>query len=241
MKPYLYILSVIILCVGCKSNELEFGADNSVYFNEKTDTTKVSFTYMDETQYRINIYTAIIGEIVNYDREVKAKITYNNCVEGVDYIAIPDTYTIKAGNSGCPISLTIIKNKSLQTEEKFINIELIESEDFATHFIVENNMETNSKTISKIKHTIGFSEFMSEKPKTWNEYNFGVFSYKKFTLMCDVMSIPRAKFIDPKYMTPGRLPYVAKSMKNYLVAEKAAGRTVYDEDGVTEMTMGAKI
>lgn len=241
MKKLIYILSTITLCVGCQANELLFSSDNSVYFKESTDSTKVSFTYIDDTEYNITIYTAIVGDIVDYDREVKVKIDYHNCIEGVDYVAIPDTYTIKAETGGCPISLTIIKNKSLQSEEKFIDIELIENKDFATHHVTENNSLTMSKAISTIKHTIVFSEFMTETPKTWKDYYFGVFSYKKFTTICDVMSISRAKFIDHAYMSYGRAAYIANKMKAYFIAEKAAGRTVYEEDGVTEMKMGDKI
>ena len=35
-----------------------------------------------------------------------------------------------------------------------------------------------------------------------------------------------------------RMGYIGSYMKKYLADEKAAGRTVYEEDGITEMTMG---
>lgn len=78
---------------------------------------------------------------------------------------------------------------------------------------------------------------MDEAPSQWDPYLFGDFSAKKFKLICDVMDIEREKFLDYEYMGY-RSSYIAKYMNRYLADEKAAGRTVYEEDGITEMTMG---
>ena len=51
------------------------------------------------------------------------------------------------------------------------------------------------------------------------------------------MGIEREKFLDASYMSY-RTSYIGKYMKKYLADEKTAGRTIYEEDGVTEMTMG---
>lgn len=82
---------------------------------------------------------------------------------------------------------------------------------------------------------------MNEPPSQWNPYMFGEFSAKKFALICDEMDIPREEF-NKKSEEAGyilsRMGYIGSYMKKYLADEKAVGRTVYEEDGITEMTMG---
>lgn len=225
--------------IGCKEEINSYSGEDVVYINETTDTTKLSFTYVDgefKTQIK-NIVLKTMGDVYDYDRKVQVEVVTKNCIENVDYIPLKDSYIIKAGETSIDLPVEMIRTEALQRELKFITVKLLESDDFKLHF------EFGSTDISwwrskRLIHTIQFSELMTEAPKTWDPYFFDAFSSKKFTLMCDVLKISRSKFIDEKYMIGYRLTFTASSMKQYLMNEKNAGRTVYEEDGVTEMKMG---
>ena len=82
---------------------------------------------------------------------------------------------------------------------------------------------------------------MNEPPSQWNPYMFGEFSAKKFALICDEMDIPRDEFnkkSEEVVYFLNIMGYIGSYRKKYLAVEKAAVLTVYEEDGITEMTMG---
>ena len=135
----------------------------------------------------------------------------------------------------------MIRTKALQTEEKGIDMELLPNGHFTTYYDYGSSDSTSWVKTQRLKLILLFSEFMNEPPSQWNPYMFGEFSAKKFALICDEMDIPREEF-NKKSEEAGyilsRMGYIGSYMKKYLADEKAAGRTVYEEDGITEMTMG---
>lgn len=243
MKKLLYIFILIGASVGCQSKYLTYSDDNGVFFYEKKDTTNFSFTFVDgaESSQNVNVIVNLIGTKVNYDREFKIKVVTKNCQPGVDFEPVSESQIIKAGAVAETIVVTLKRTDELKDGEKFLTLELLENENFSTNYKVENNKETNSKDVDKCRHTVVFSELMTAVPVTWNEYYFGMFSYKKFVTICEVMNISRTKFLDTSYMSFGRKAYIAQKMKQYFIDEKDAGRTVYEDDNKTEMSMGEKI
>lgn len=241
MKSYQFIILFTLFCIGygCDSEYETYSGEDVIYMNETTDTTRFSFTYVDskydkQTQ-KINIKT--IGKVYDYDRVVNIKFTLTNAVEGVDFEPFEEQYVIKAGETTLVIPITMIRTEALQTEEKVIDMELLNNEFFKTYYDFGSNDRTTWVKTDRLKQTLIFSEFMTQRPQQWNPYVLGTFSPKKFKLICDIMGIEREKFLDASYMGY-RTSYIGKFMKKYLADEKAAGRTVYEEDGVTEMTMG---
>lgn len=241
MKRYQIIILFVLFCIGygCDSEYETYSGEDVIYMNETTDTTRFSFTYVDskydrQTQ-KINIKT--IGKVYDYDRIVNIKFSLTNAVEGVDFEPFAEQYVIKAGETTLVIPITMIRTEALQTEEKVIDMELQDNEYFKTYYDFGSNDRTTWIKTNRLKQTLIFSEFMTQRPQQWNPYVLGTFSPKKFKLICDIMGIEREKFLDASYMNY-RTSYIGKYMKKYLADEKAAGRTVYEEDGVTEMTMG---
>mgnify|MGYP000168395863 CR=1 FL=1 len=150
-------------------------------------------------------------------------------------------YVVKKGEVSLVIPVTMIRTKALQTEEKGIDMELLPNGHFTTYYDYGSSDSTSWVKTQRLKLILLFSEFMNEPPSQWNPYMFGEFSAKKFALICDEMDIPREEF-NKKSEEAGyilsRMGYIGSYMKKYLADEKAAGRTVYEEDGITEMTMG---
>lgn len=241
MKKYLYIISLALLSVGysCDSEYDTYSGTDVVYMNETTDTTRFSFTYVDSKYDRQTqeIKIKAIGNVYDYDRVVNIKFTTKNATEGIDFEPLADQYVIKAGEISLVIPIVMIRTEALQTEEKVIDMELADNEYFKTYYDFGSDDRTTWVKTNRLRQTLIFSEFMTQRPKQWNPYVLGTFSPKKFMLICDVMGIEREKFLDASYMSY-RTSYIGTYMKKYFASEKAAGRTVYEEDGVTEMTMG---
>ena len=159
----------------------------------------------------------------------------------VDFEPLEKEYVVKKGEVSLVIPVTMIRTKALQTEEKGIDMELLPNGHFTTYYDYGSSDSTSWVKTQRLKLILLFSEFMNEPPSQWNPYMFGEFSAKKFALICDEMDIPREEF-NKKSEEAGyilsRMGYIGSYMKKYLADEKAAGRTVYEEDGITEMTMG---
>ena len=241
-KNVIFILLLTILS-SCKSEYEEYSGTDAIYLNEISDTVRFSFTYVDseyETQAQ-DIHLKVIGKVADYDRPVNIKFTPVNAVEGVDFEPLEKEYVVKKGEVSLVIPVTMIRTKALQTEEKGIDMELLPNGHFTTYYDYGSSDSTSWVKTQRLKLILLFSEFMNEPPSQWNPYMFGEFSAKKFALICDEMDIPREEF-NKKSEEAGyilsRMGYIGSYMKKYLADEKAAGRAVYEEDGITEMTMG---
>lgn len=239
MKKYLITASLALLSTwyACDSEYETWASEDAIYMNETSDTTRFSFTWVEgETQTR-DIHIRAIGRVYDYDRTVNLKITPKNAVEGVDFEPLAGQYVIKAGETELIVPVVMIRTEALRTEEKVIDMELLPNEHFTTLYEYGSGDEITWVTSNRLRQTLIFSEFMTQAPSQWNPYMLGPFSQKKFILICEVMGIERGLFLDANYMGY-RISYIGKYMKKYLADEKAAGRMVYEEDGVTEMVMG---
>lgn len=239
-KTYYCILVLFLLAIEACNSEYEiYSGEDAIYFNEVSDTSHFSFTYIDSKydRYVQEVHLKVIGQVVDYDRKVDIRFTSKNAKEGVDFEPFEDTYVVKAGEVAVVVPVTMIRTTALLTEERVIDMELFANDNFTTHYEIGSNDSITWIESPRLKFTLIFSEFMDQAPSQWNPYLFGDFTAKKFKLICDVMGIEREKFLDYEYMAY-RSSYIARYMKQYLSEEKSAGRTIYEEDGVTEMTMG---
>lgn len=238
MKKNLIVLFFVLLAVGygCESEYEDYHGADVIYMNEDTDTLRVSFTYVDNDTLHAGIKVKTIGDVCDYDRVVNLSFAFEHIKPGVDIEPLAEQYVIKAGENSLVIPIVMKRTEALQKEEKRITMELHENEFFKTYYSYGAGDRITWVRTDRLKFTLIFSEFMTTQPPYWDKYMLGDFSPKKFRLICEVTKIEREKFLDYWYMVY-RASYIGSSMKKYLAAEKAADRTVYEEDGVTEMTM----
>lgn len=240
MKKIFYLSIYFLLLIGCKSEYETYHGEAAAYLVSYTgynsDTTNISFTYInqDSTYVPVTMQIKTIGRTTDYRREVKLIVTSENCVEGVDYSPIETTQYIEAGSFIKSFNIQLLRSKDLVKEQKQIDIEIVESKDFK---MLHKEYYNKLDTLRALKHTIVFSEFMNDAPRTWGA-QFGTFSALKFVTICNEMNIPRDKFLDAVYMSVGRKNYIKAEMIKILNAAKEAGNPFYEADGVTEMTMG---
>lgn len=237
-KNRIFMLLVLLVAgYGCESEYEDYSGTDAIYMNETTDTTRFSFTYVDVDRQVQEIKIKTIGQVYDFDRTVNLRITPVNAVEGVDFEPLAEQYVVKAGENSLVVPIVMIRTGALQKEEKVIDMELLENEHFKTYYDYGSGDRVTWVKTNRLKQTLIFSEFMNQRPATWDPYVLGTFSQKKFNLICNEMGIAREKFLDSKFMSY-RTNYIASYMKKYLAEQKAAGNTIYEEDGVTEMTMG---
>lgn len=233
------LLALLTVAYGCQSEFETYSGENVIFMNQTTDTTRFSFTYVDskfETQTQ-EIKIKTIGEVCDYDRVVNIKFTLTKAVEGTDFEPLEENYFVKAGETTLVIPIVMKRTEALQTEARIIDMELQENEYFKTYYDFGSSDSITWVNTNRLRQTLIFSEFMTQSPSQWNPYILGTFSPKKFKLICEEMGIAREKFLDYSYMG-ARSMYIGKYMNKYFAGEKAVGRTVYEEDGVTEMKMG---
>lgn len=239
MKKNMIILLFIFgsLSYGCNSEYEDYSGTDAVYMNETTDTTRYSFAWVDGDRQVKEIQVNAMGQVYDYDRVVNIKITPVHAVEGVDFEPFAEKYVIKAGETKMVIPVVMLRTAALQKEERIIELKLEENEYFKTSYDYGSGDRVTWVKTDRLKHVLIFSDFMDQAPSRWDPYVLGKFSQRKLGLICELMGVPREKFLDADYMNY-HTNYIGAYMKKYLADEKAAGRTVYEEDGVTEMTMG---
>ena len=238
------ILIIIGIClsfafIGCNSDLDTWSGKDVVYLDQTVDSTVVSFAYID-SQYKIDtvvLRVNVMGEVSNEIRYININVTNTNAEAGIDYQPLNDSYEIPAGSVYCEIPVCLIRTEALQKEIKEVKIELLENENFNLLYKEDAPSTGSSIIYNKLSHRIFFHEMILEAPDTWNESWLGIFSAKKFTTICDVMDIPREKFLDNTYMTFGRIQVIARYMDDYL---NNLPEPILEDDG-KKMTMGQSV
>lgn len=134
MKKIVY--SIIFLCsllVGCQENEMNtFDNEGAVYFqlnatnwSDMSDSIVYSFAGKDEMKVTLNLQVDLMGEAVDYDREIcliiDQKLT--TAKEGVHYQALETSYILPAGAYTMQIPVTILGSDP-DLEKKMVQLAL---------------------------------------------------------------------------------------------------------------------
>ena len=95
------------------------------------------------------------------------------------------------------------------------------------------------KVLDNIKGTVKDSSYNLTYKNSIENHLIPYFGKRKLS---EIKQIDIQNYFNKKSEEAGyilsRMGYIGSYMKKYLADEKAAGRTVYEEDGITEMTMG---
>jgi hypothetical protein len=179
------------------------------------------------------------GKQADVDRPVLVVVDpRSTAVEGVHFEMRPTI--IPAGKSKDSVFVRLIReNLKVVEKELILILKILPNEEFNTDLVdvrVYNNGER-----SMYEYKIYVSDILA-KPLRWNDNYYGDFSVKKFELICEVNSFPPAYMdgvpFDGRTISPADAQPIALRTYLHLEFEKEAGRTIYEADGVTEMTMG---
>jgi hypothetical protein len=252
IKTIIALTSLLGVFAACKKDKLLTydGSANSIYYaytdqsNNKMDTTAFTFgfTPVAVTDSILKIPVLVTGQASSKDRVYNVLMdTGTTAVAGKHY-RLPSTFIFHANRLRDSLPVTLLRSADLQTKAVTLRLTLKPSADLQTN--LKTLMTNVGDTLKLTTFKLNISDMLVAGQYWAGSFQpyFGTFSVKKVQLINQVTGMPL------NYITivglydlnfSSRMVYYAINMANYLAAQKAAGHTVYEADGVTPMTMGA--
>lgn len=215
-----------------------------------TDSTTYSFGF-DETSVQdtfVKIRIQLVGKVLkDQDRKIAlGVITPDPQIRfGQEFVFDPDTCYVRKNQTFLDLYIRIKRLPALQHKDAVFGLQLKENEFFEITNRQWITDPVTGKGVDLLYHRVIFSDRIV-RPEAWKESDeyFGVFSVKKFLLMCEVSHMERRMFTDETYMSTGRKNYVKTVMNRYLekykqeyAGDSEALKKIQEEDG-TFMQMG---
>jgi hypothetical protein len=227
-KRLIYAVLVGLLCStsACREDKIILYDDaNYIQFTKYlVDSMTCSFlAYPDRNELLFPLVVEVIGFPSEQDREYKLSVLkeYTNAPEA-NY-RLPDNFVMKAGKVIDTCYLTMIRTPQISTRAVRLSVRLEETPTFKVG-------QTN-----KAGAIIYISDVIA-KPDWWTstvtDSYLGDYSDKKYRLFIQETGV--AEFDSTDIL---QLRIYTLILKNYLLQEKDAGRTVREDDNNTEMTV----
>jgi hypothetical protein len=258
MKIYIYVIAVFLfLCTGiiaCKKDLKTYDGEEGIYFlnsyrfsngsQSGVDSTAISFAYAKSTTKDSTIFlpVKISGKSASIDREFKLTIDpASTALKGTHYEMLSETFLIPANQVTGVVGIKLKRTSDMVDRNFLLVLKLEDNNNFKTLMqdVVINT--TTGKKRSYIQHTVWINDIL-KKPKSWFETYLGPFTKKKLFLLADLAEIKDLADLDNTSITTiPRVIYYGTFMQRYLNEMRAMGKTIYEEDGVTEMIMGPSV
>lgn len=242
----LYALMIVLLS-SCKKSAVElYSGPANIYFTTATnpipnwgaDSLAVSFFLTNNIQDSlVKIPVRITGKIVNADRTYTLKVTEaSTAKEGLNYDFYRKDFKIPAGKLDDSIRIILHRSADLKTKAVLLAFQLVSDQNFVTN--IQDVAQSSGLAVPVTRFRL-FASNILQVPASWYAPYLGTFSEKKFYLLLQLLNVSPAKFIGPIFsnVTPGELQNYGIAMQRYLNGQKAAGKTVYEDNG-DEMLMG---
>jgi len=249
MKKIL-ILSITFLSLfgltSCDKEEIKTYQDSdNIYFSRAIyplystgpviDSAGFSFG-LDNIAITERIYPLAIrvqGKVANVDRKVKLTVDpTSTAVLGTHFI-LPENIVMHAGKEIDTVLVKVLRTPDMKTNDFLLVLNLEENEFFSTNMKSRVTNVLTQKTISFVRFKLSFNDKLST-PIGWASSFLGVFTAKKFFLMCDLMNLDPSIFNQATGslgLTIPDMQYYQSFMKRYLADQKASGNTIYEENG----------
>ncbi|MES1250309.1 MAG: DUF4843 domain-containing protein, partial [Chitinophaga rupis] len=210
---------------ACKKDNIKlYKGDSYIQFSKNyVDSSLFSFLALpDKDQALTPMPVELVGNPVDKDRTYKIQVVKELTTASAANYSIPDSFTLKAGHIIDTAWITVKKTPDIAVKPVRLVLQIASSNDLKT------GQSDYAVSILYISNVIA-------KPDWWDEdvidSYLGDYSDKKYKLFIQVTGLSD---LDPN--NPGQLEYYTILFKNYLLREKDAGRTVYEDNG-TEMTV----
>lgn len=252
MKKIL-ILSIVFLSflglTSCNQEEIEtYNDTDNIYFSPSVFPLALNATLVDSIGFSFGFDKASItkriyfvpirvqGKVFDVDREVKVTVDPTSTAVQGTHFTLPEKIVMRAGKAVDTIAVTVLRTPDLKTNAFTIVLNLEENGNFTTKMKSKVVNTLTQKTLSYIRFKISFDDKLTQ-PIGWYVPYLGAFTPKKFFLMCDLMHLEPTMF-NNKLGSAGLgisdVKYYESFMQRYLADQKAAGNTIYEDDG-TEM------
>lgn len=254
----LFSLLGLLLFAACTKDLMTYSGKEGVYFGVQwgpshgdstvwayQQYTPIEFIKIPSASTTISLRVMVTGESKDYDRTfgIRVNLDSSSAVEGLDFDKLKDHYSIPAGRLFTDIPITLKRTAELQKTTKILGINLIASNDLSlsvpTWYPIKPHWSSSRNPIfDATYHRIELSDY-PVKPQTWmgQENNgvesgfLGVFTAKKFNLICDLMNLEYEDFETTETMPTVRVGVINQVMRTYLERAHDAGRPILEEDG----------
>lgn len=247
MKKLLFIFTIAVVLGACKKQQLlTYDADDNIYFANmhitmRMDSVNLSFAYSPATVTDSTIYVqvAVTGTPKSADREYVINVDPSSTAQVGTNFVLPDKFVLHAGGLKDSFPVKLLRTPDLETNSLSLKLNLASNSEFHTDIKAITGV---LDSINALSFKINLSDILSQGTY-WTsimQNYFGTFSVTKLRLINQVTGMP----LD--YVNTGiydlnlnaRCASWAITMSRYLKDQAAAGHPVYEDDGVTLMTMG---
>ena len=225
---YFLCIGCLLWFLGCERESLSpYSGANYIQFvkNLSVDSATVLFPMLMSTPEGVTCDSNIIVSLAMLcDKETEYKISvdtkFTDAVEGTHF-RLPERTAFAAGATKDTISI------------RFLRTEEMKNRSYRLVLRVENNEHFSVGQAQYQYYVFRITDQVSQ-PTWWNttmiNYYLGAYSEKKHRLLI--------YFGKPNTLDQNGSITAASRLKVYLQQQKNVGNTVYEEDGVTEMTVG---
>ena len=225
-----------VSAVACTDSLEKYNGEAGIYFAMRVEDSAVNIV-TDDDMAVFNLKVKILGAVSDRDRQISIEVVPEETdALAEDYDPLLPEYTLPAGAVFGSIPITFHRTASLEGQERRLTVRLVENSDFALPITMWRN--SSDEYVDVVKHTIIISDKYVQLPGYAVGY-FGPFSEKKMALLLEVLGLEISDFNEEMPYTQAKA--YGQKFDRYLKEQKAAGHTVYEEDGVTEMTAGEYI
>ncbi|WP_025141680.1 DUF4843 domain-containing protein [Pedobacter jeongneungensis] len=249
IKFYAAGLLLMILANACEKKLESYLGKNDIYFNDAArlpafsgdaikDSTIMSFSLAKNTDSIVNMIIKTTGTVSDQDRLYKLAIDpASTAVAGKHFDFLPTTFSIKKNKLQDTVKIRFRRTADMQLQNFTLFFNLEANENFATEMRDKVINTTTGQKLSFIKYRWFINDII-KKPARWLDGYFGTFTRKKLSLIAQVLGV-EPSYIDTS-ISVAEMTAFGKFMQRYLNEQKAAGNTIYEDDG-SEMIMGVSV
>lgn len=254
-------LWIIIGMTGCEKDLKDYDGLEGVYFYvqwgpEWGDTIKwanqsytpVEFVNIAGKTHDVKIRIMTTGGIKDYDRTFRLTVDRDSTTaeEGVEYEHFDENQVVKAGAFYTDVYIRTLRSGALSDEQKELRLKLEATADFEIGIPVWQQIASmwsseGPKVFDASRHIIRMNDFIV-KPSKWiggiydkpgdtESGRWGVFTEKKYRLICDQFTLIYEDFTTDERMPGAKQAVIQEHMANYLQVLYDAKTPVLEDDG----------
>jgi hypothetical protein len=250
---YLFVAASALLLFACEKGIPTYSGENNIYFSNSSDTSKVkdsskiTFAYdlPDKKDTTISVRVYVTGPVSDSDRTFIMTIdttqsawpdSISTAKKDINFSML-NSPVIKAGQVYTNLRFKLYRSADMVKKTYVIKMMLGPNENFTTDYTWDYTNLSKGTKGQLMLYTITFDDIFA-RPKYWLDAYFGTFSRKKLYALSAFFEIDITKWntgISPATL----LISYGKVFQRYLNDEAAKGNTIYEDDGITAMKMGA--
>jgi hypothetical protein len=245
LSQHLLSAALVMGVFGCQKSEIAvYDGESNIYFSRAVESTpsdslNVTFAFRPTIKDSlVMIPVRITGPAAPEARTYKVGVESSSTAKSGVHFTLPSTFQLPAGKVSDSVAVKLLRTPDLLTDTVSIVLELQANEYFSTAMLDKVTNATSGQKLSYTRYRILVTDVLS-KPQRWLDTYLGSFTRKKLLLMSDVLGIP-VDIMNQTTTTISQVVYWGQFMQRYLNDKKAAGQTIYEEDG-TPMIMGPSV